>query len=499
MAGNRIQIRRGSGTPSDLLGYELGWDYTNKILYIANVENNAGILRKIGGEGAFLPLSGGTLSGTLHFKGITTSNYTEGIRLHPSTNGWNAIVFCGTDNTGDNGTSANTWGLYTNQGNFSISKNQSQSGTAYLQNINNAWVLGGPVTTTGDLTISKSNTCLYLQNPNMDTSTTTNSVSAYNQIFFTDKNGRLNGFIQGCIDLSASAYLHFGVRTRNSANSDNLQQHFSIVMAKDGTASTSFTHPAAWRAGLSVPAMTTESYPALLPTNGANNWIKVGTANSSYGLLPSQAGGAGSGHNYIGTSSWYWGYLYCDQIYSIMNTISRSNHNADVGIIVQNTDSTNPLKLGYIIGTSGIGGIYDYTHSAWKVQIAANGTTTFNGTATTGQYLWTGAANPVYGTNRLEYFNSSGTTGTPQANATSYPTSDWYHFIRMNHGNSNGYYVELAACFHNEGFYYRRVANGTAYAWNGIVKSDLSRRIYVTTSASVPSGAVAGDIVLVKA
>jgi hypothetical protein len=65
MAGNRIQIRRGDGTPPNggLMGYELGWDRTNKILYIGNVENNAGILRKIGGEGAFLLLTGGTLSG----------------------------------------------------------------------------------------------------------------------------------------------------------------------------------------------------------------------------------------------------------------------------------------------------------------------------------------------------------------------------------------------------------------------------------------------------
>lgn len=60
----------------------------------------------------------------------------------------------------------------------------------------------------------------------------------------------------------------------------------------------------------------------------------------------------------------------------------RANHSGDTGIIVQNTDSTNPLQIGYIIGTSGNGGIYDFTHSAWKVQIAPNGTTTFNGTST---------------------------------------------------------------------------------------------------------------------
>lgn len=64
-------------------------------------------------------------------------------------------------------------------------------------------------------------------------------------------------------------------------------------------------------------------------------------------------------------------------------TITRANHDGDAGIIVNNTHTTNPLKLGYIIGGSGNGGIYDYTHGAWKVQIAANGTATFNGNAST--------------------------------------------------------------------------------------------------------------------
>lgn len=49
------------------------------------------------------------------------------------------------------------------------------------------------------------------------------------------------------------------------------------------------------------------------------------------------------------------------------NILTRANHTADIGIIVENTDTTNPLKVGYIVGTSGNGGIFDYTHSVWKV------------------------------------------------------------------------------------------------------------------------------------
>ena len=70
-------------------------------------------------------------------------------------------------------------------------------------------------------------------------------------------------------------------------------------------------------------------------------------------------------------------------------TATRANHSNDTGVIVQNTDSTNPLKIGYIIGNGGSGGIYDFTHSAWKVQIAPDGTTTFAGNASTATKLAT--------------------------------------------------------------------------------------------------------------
>lgn len=86
-----------------------------------------------------------------------------------------------------------------------------------------------------------------------------------------------------------------------------------VSIANGGTGKTTAADA---RANLATPAMTTETYPALLPTNGSNNWIKVGTSNTSYGLLPSQAGGRTNGHNYLGTSSWYWGHAYIDYVYT---------------------------------------------------------------------------------------------------------------------------------------------------------------------------------------
>ena len=59
-------------------------------------------------------------------------------------------------------------------------------------------------------------------------------------------------------------------------------------------------------------------YPALLTPSGSSNWIRVSNS-SSYGLLPNQSGSAGSGHGYLGTSSWYFKYAYIDQIYGYLN------------------------------------------------------------------------------------------------------------------------------------------------------------------------------------
>lgn len=63
------------------------------------------------------------------------NNYTEGIRIHSSSdNGWTTLMFCGTDNTGTYGTSANSWSLHTNNGNFYINRNNSN-----VAKVNRLW------------------------------------------------------------------------------------------------------------------------------------------------------------------------------------------------------------------------------------------------------------------------------------------------------------------------------------------------------------------------
>lgn len=90
----------------------------------------------------YLPIAGGKMTGTLSIT-PKTDNYTEGIRIHPYS-GWADIILCGSDNTGDSGTSANTWLIANNNGNFYITRNGSSSSTsAILSCVNNAWSING--------------------------------------------------------------------------------------------------------------------------------------------------------------------------------------------------------------------------------------------------------------------------------------------------------------------------------------------------------------------
>lgn len=60
------------------------------------------------------------------------SSWNEGLRIHPANNGWATLIFCGSDNTGLTGTSANSYSMHAYQGNFYIARNGSSSGTSVL-------------------------------------------------------------------------------------------------------------------------------------------------------------------------------------------------------------------------------------------------------------------------------------------------------------------------------------------------------------------------------
>lgn len=66
----------------------------------------------------------------------------------------------------------------------------------------------------------------------------------------------------------------------------------------------------------------------------------------------------------------------------------------------------------------------------------------------------------TYGWNGLNYFNMAGTAGAV-AKTNDTPTTAWWHILRFNHGNSAGYYTDLAVPFNDNTLHYKRVSSGT--------------------------------------
>ena len=105
-------------------------------------------------------------------------------------------------------------------------------------------------------------------------------------------------------------------------------------------------------------------------------------------------------------------------------------------------------------------------------------------------------SNITYGANYLQYDDVYATEASNPANAIGNPTADWYHHIVMNHANAGGYFVDMALCFHNNYFYYRRIANGVASDWVRVIdSSNISTQSvnYATSADSATKATQDGD------
>jgi hypothetical protein len=52
------------------------------------------------------------------------------------------------------------------------------------------------------------------------------------------------------------------------------------------------------------------------------------------------------------------------------------------------------------------------------------------------------------------------------------PDDDWWSYLTMEHGNTNGYYTQLASNFHSDNLYWRRKAAGIIYPWHKVAFTD---------------------------
>lgn len=93
----------------------------------------------------------------------------------------------------------------------------------------------------------------------------------------------------------------------------------------------------------------------------------------------------------------------------------------------------------------------------------------------------------TYGASGLNYFNLNMPAGST-ANQNQSPIADWWHIIRMNHGNASGYYVDLGFCFHQNYVAYRRIVSGTSNGWIRILDSSN----YNSYSPTLTGGGASG-------
>lgn len=136
----------------------------------------------------------------------------------------------------------------------------------------------------------------------------------------------------------------------------------------------------------------------------------------------------------------------------------------------------------------------------------ANGNTIFPGTVTAPTF--TGALNGTaewskrlatnsqltFGLNGLTYFNANLGAGTA-ANQNVGPTAQWWHILRMNHGNGSGYFADIAVPLNtSDGIYWRRIQEGTNYGWYRVLDTNNYAGIidgrYVNVTGDTMTGAL---------
>ena len=85
----------------------------------------------------------------------------------------------------------------------------------------------------------------------------------------------------------------------------------TVTIAQGGTGAT--TKEGA-RDNLAVLGCSVDGngYPSILKPDGTASWVRA--SSSGTGFIPYINGGAGSGHGYLGTSSWYWLATYTDKL-----------------------------------------------------------------------------------------------------------------------------------------------------------------------------------------
>lgn len=327
---NTIQIKRGSGAPSSLADGELGFDKTNNILYIGNGSSVVAF--------NYVKKTGDTMTGNL-----TISPSAEGrIRVYDGTHGGSILFGFSTNHQ--------THGLYS----------YGYAPTSSTWTSDAKWILyrdsSGNVTLAGNATTA--------------TSATSATTATYPQGFS-----------------SRSTNATWGEQTGATVTAWNEADGGSIDFRKNNPSSGKLSIKVDGRLYFNegnTPAgglKSANNYWGMTDPDGSDSvWIRTTTQ----GLIPYQSGGVGSGHQSLGTSTWYFNHAYVSSVHGGSGEFTNGNVTITAGNLWAGTDG-NTASERQVGVQSGSGRIYLYS------QASTSGTRgiylSAHGTDTSGKYL----------------------------------------------------------------------------------------------------------------
>ena len=447
-------------------------------------------------------------------------NYREGIRIH-SYGSWSDILLCGDDMTGDTGTSANSWFIGNNNGNFYLTRNGSTSSTQAMlscganywfikpklgvngNNINyNFYVDGntrfdGQAVFSGETSNGKSiyqfNGATY-RNPNDHTP----------EVLISSSNAMtgIDGYRPGLVlynpqgNLNATVGLTFAFRETATSGNSVMGAAILAVKESEGTVdswSQSGLQFLTKNMGTKIEAMRITNAGNVYVKNGFL-WIQGGSeAGSDLNRLTTTSGMPGNmqyNQSRRGTQIYANGIAFCDPY--------NGNNNNDSGWIRQVETSANSGYLEMAVGDDGNESIYVRQYSTSNnivtslTLLDANHNTTIPNALTVGTTESQGNNYNFY-VNGTSYFNGNTTHNGIDyfANGTTYyiNNSAQASLNNVSIGGVNfGYklYVNGTSYFngnvtHNGITYF---ANGTTYSINNSADATLRRGNFRGTSDS---------------
>ena len=237
--------------------------------------------------------------------------------------------------------------------------------------------------------------------------------------------GNLTGNVTGNVTGSCSG--SSGSCTGNAASATKL-----TTSAGDGTTPVYFLDGKPVAASKKLGAKKANGYWGMLGGDSENDWIRT----TSSGIIPYQSGGAGSGHCGLGTSSWYFSYVYADNFYGKFNGNCTGNAATATRASTVGDGTTNA-------GISSIGLLsrVSWSSSATSARSAVHHIVMFNQSLAS---VWVCGTNDIYvtireGTGWVQHSSGSGSVNVSTWGATFYRTngsSSNYLSVKTNNGSN---------------------------------------------------------------